>query len=80
MHIPYTSNTESYAEFDEIKGTKYTDFSIVKEKINELTDKVAGKKGNIVNIPIKLNIYSTTCPDLTVIDLPGITRIPLYGM
>ena len=34
---------------------------------------------NIVNKPIKLNIYSNTCPDLTLIDLPGITRIPIYG-
>ena len=42
-----------------------------------LTDRVAGSKKNIVNQPIVLTIYSPTCPDLTVIDLPGITRIPL---
>ncbi len=29
--------------------------------------------------PIVLTIYSFTCPDLTLIDLPGITRIPLLG-
>lgn len=29
--------------------------------------------------PIVLTIYSPTCPDLTLIDLPGITRIPLSG-
>ena len=29
--------------------------------------------------PIVLNIYSHTCPDLTLVDLPGITRIPLAG-
>jgi hypothetical protein len=33
-----------------------------------------------VNNPIKLNIYSNTCPDLTLIDLPGITRIPIHGI
>jgi dynamin 1-like protein len=44
-----------------------------------LTDKVAGGKKNIVDKPIVLNIYSPTCPDLTLIDLPGITRIPLAG-
>jgi dynamin 1-like protein len=32
-----------------------------------------------VNNPIKLNIYSNSCPDLTLIDLPGITRIPIHG-
>jgi len=40
---------------------------------------VAGKNGGIINNPIKLKIFSKTCPDLTVIDLPGITRIPLHG-
>jgi hypothetical protein len=44
-----------------------------------LTDKVAGSKKGIVDKPIILNIYSPTCPDLTLIDLPGITRIPLAG-
>ena len=28
---------------------------------------------------IVLTIYSDDCPDLTLIDLPGITRIPLHG-
>lgn len=44
-----------------------------------LTDKVAGKGKNIVDKSIVLNVYSHTCPDLTLIDLPGITRIPLAG-
>ena len=47
--------------------------------INTLTDKLAGTRKNIVNVPIKLRIHSNTCPDLTLIDLPGITRIPLHG-
>lgn len=40
---------------------------------------MAGKGGNIVNDPIKLRIYSNDCPDLTIIDLPGITRIDVKG-
>ena len=47
--------------------------------IQKLTDDVAGKSGNIVNDPIKLRIYSNDCPDLTIIDLPGITRIDIGG-
>ena len=42
-----------------------------------LTDKLCGKKKQIVNKPIILTIYSSTCPDLTIIDLPGITRIAI---
>ena len=44
-----------------------------------VTDKVAGKNKDIVDKPIVLNVYSHTCPDLTLIDLPGITRIPMEG-
>ena len=47
--------------------------------IDELTDKICGKSKNIVDKPIVLSIYSHTCPDLTMVDLPGITRIPMAG-
>jgi hypothetical protein len=51
----------------------------VREHIEKVTDEVAGKSGQIVNDPIKLKIYSPDCPDLTIIDLPGITRIDVKG-
>lgn len=44
-----------------------------------MTDKVCGSNKGIVDLPIILNIYSHTCPDLTLIDLPGITRIAIGG-
>jgi len=47
--------------------------------IEELTDKVCGKRKDIVDKPIVLNVYSPTCPDLTLIDLPGITKIAIDG-
>lgn len=64
---------------EENKEEKFTNFNLVRDKINALTDKVAGKNKGIINDPIVLKIYSTSCPDLTIIDLPGITRIPLAG-
>jgi dynamin 1-like protein len=51
----------------------------VRKAIEGLTDKVCGKSKGIVDKPIVLNIYSHTCPDLTLIDLPGITRIAIDG-
>ena len=68
-----------WAVFDEVQGKKFTDFNEVRHQIEVLTDKMAGERKNIVDIPIVLNVYSPTCPDLTLIDLPGITRIPLKG-
>lgn len=51
----------------------------MRTNIEKLTDEVAGKGGQIVNDPIKLRIYSNDTPDLTIIDLPGITRIDVKG-
>lgn len=44
-----------------------------------LTDKVCGKSKNIVDNPIILDVYSRHCPNLTIIDLPGLTRIAIEG-
>lgn len=76
VHL-HDAQTQAWGVFDEIKGKKFTDFDVVRQQIDYLTDKVAGKNKGIVDIPIILTIHSHTCPDLTVIDLPGITRIPL---
>ena len=49
----------------------------MRAKIDEVTEKVAGQHKGIVDQPIVLHVYSPTCPDMSLIDLPGITRIPL---
>lgn len=73
-------NSKPWAIFsEEIPGKKWTNFQEVREQINALTDKVCGNNKGIVDKPIVLNVYSHTCPDLTLIDLPGITRIPIAG-
>jgi len=56
---------------------KYTDFNKIRERIEGLTDELCGSNKGIVDDPIVLQIFSPNCPDLTVIDLPGITRIPI---
>ena len=76
-HIPEEKNIKPWAVFEEIKDKKFNDFKEVQQTIIDLTDKVCGSDKNIVDRPIVLNIYSHTCPDLTLIDLPGVTRIPI---
>jgi hypothetical protein len=76
-HIPEERKIKPYAVFEEIKDKKFFDFNEVQKAICDLTDKVCGSDKNIIDKPIVLNIYSHTCPDLTLIDLPGVTRIPI---
>lgn len=44
-----------------------------------MTEKVCGNSKNIVNKPIVLTVYSPTVPNLTLVDLPGITRVAIEG-
>lgn len=68
-----------YAVFEKMKDKKFYEFDKVRDTINALTDEVAGNSKGIVDDPIVLTVYSHSCPDLTLIDLPGITRIPIAG-
>lgn len=48
----------------------------VKEEIEMDTNKLCGTNKDISPIPIVLKIYSRTVVDLTLVDLPGMTKIP----
>ena len=47
--------------------------------IQKKTDEIAGSNKGIIDKAIKLSIYANDCPDLTIIDLPGITKVALEG-
>ena len=79
LRLCHISSGEPWAVFEERKGKKFTDFVKVRETIEALTDEVCGKDKNILDKPIVLNVYSQTCPDLTLVDLPGVTRVPIEG-
>ena len=73
-HINYG---KSWAVFEEKITKKFTDFIKVRETIETLIDEVCEDYRSIVDKPIILNVYSQMYPDITFIDLPGITRIPI---
>lgn len=72
-------NSTPYVVFEADKGKKITDFSKVTTRIEQLTDDVAGTNKGIVDDPIKMQVFAHSCPDLTLVDLPGITLVPLKG-
>jgi replication fork clamp-binding protein CrfC len=79
MRLVHTFDaTVPWAKFEGM-DQKITDFTEVRKVIERMTEEVAGSNKGIVDDPIVLTIYSANCPDLTLIDLPGITRIPISG-
>ncbi|NWQ99291.1 DYN3 protein, partial [Paradoxornis webbianus] len=66
-----------YAEFLHCKGKKFTDFDEVRQEIEVETDRVTGMNKGISSVPINLRVYSPHVLSLTLIDLPGITKVPV---
>ncbi|KAI6677190.1 hypothetical protein NL676_037986 [Syzygium grande] len=68
-----------YAEFLHAPKRKLTDFAAVRKEIQDETDRITGKSKQISNIPIHLSIYSPNVVNLTLIDLPGLTKVAVEG-
>ncbi|XP_049864888.1 dynamin-1-like protein isoform X8 [Pectinophora gossypiella] len=72
-----TVNLEEWGKFLHTKDKIYTDFDEVRREIERETDRMAGNNKGICPEPINLKIYSTRVVNLTLVDLPGITKIPI---
>jgi hypothetical protein len=56
-----------------------TDEENVSDAINTATEELAGTAKGISNNPLTLIVKKNGVPDLTMVDLPGITRVPVHG-
>ncbi|KAM9493578.1 dynamin-2 isoform 4-T4 [Clarias gariepinus] len=69
------NNKAEYAEFLHCKGKKFVDFDEVRQEIENETDRITGSNKGISPIPINLRVYSPNVLNLTLIDLPGMTKV-----
>ncbi|XP_053469441.1 dynamin-3 isoform X3 [Ictalurus furcatus] len=69
------NNKAEYAEFLHCKGKKFVDFEEVRSEIEAETDRITGSNKGISPIPINLRVYSPNVLNLTLIDLPGMTKV-----
>ncbi|KAG6788255.1 hypothetical protein POTOM_004314 [Populus tomentosa] len=68
---------EMFLEFN--GKTTRTDEANVAVDINIATEEIAGSGKGISDAPLTLVIRKNGVPDLTMVDLPGITRVPVHG-
>ena len=54
---------------------RFTDFNEIRGEIEQETFRVAGQNKGISKLPINLRIYSPNVLDLTLVDLPGLTKV-----
>ncbi|XP_034751553.1 dynamin-1a isoform X11 [Etheostoma cragini] len=66
-----------HAEFLHCKGKRFTDFDEVRQEIEAETDRITGANKGISPVPINLRVYSPNVLNLTLVDLPGMTKVPV---
>lgn len=71
------NGTIEYGEFLHQKGKKLSNFDEIRQEIEAETERVTGSNKGISNIPINLRVYSPHVLNLTLIDLPGLTKVPI---
>ncbi|GMJ04481.1 DYNAMIN RELATED PROTEIN 1C, DYNAMIN-like 1C, ARABIDOPSIS DYNAMIN-LIKE PROTEIN 5 [Hibiscus trionum] len=79
LQLHKTASGAEYAEFLHAPKRRFTDFAAVRKEISDETDRITGKTKQISNIPIHLSIYSPNVVNLTLIDLPGLTKVAVEG-
>lgn len=68
---------EEFGKFLHTKNKIFTDFNEIRNEIESETDRLSGTNKGISPEPIHLKIFSPNVLTLTIIDLPGITKVPV---
>lgn len=71
------ANLDEWGEFLHIPGQKFFDFNKIREEIVRETDAKTGRNLGISPQPIGLRIFSPNVLTLTLVDLPGLTKVPV---
>lgn len=68
---------EEWGKFLHTKNKIYTEFDEIRQEIENETERVSGNNKGISDEPIHLKIFSPHVVNLTLVDLPGITKVPV---
>ncbi|CAE6509702.1 unnamed protein product [Rhizoctonia solani] len=71
------NNEHEWGEFLHLPGEKFHDFTKIRAEIVKDTELKTGKNAGISPVPINLRIFSPNVLTLTLVDLPGLTKVPV---
>lgn len=74
-----SKKSKDYATFLHKPGVIYDDFNEVRQEIEYQTEEITGGQKNITDRHIVLNIYCKRLYNLSFVDLPGLTKVPVGG-
>ncbi|XP_028908179.1 dynamin-1-like protein isoform X4 [Ornithorhynchus anatinus] len=68
---------EEWGKFLHTKNKLYTDFDEIRLEIENETERISGNNKGVSPEPIHLKIFSPNVVNLTLVDLPGMTKVPV---
>ncbi|KAI4375897.1 hypothetical protein MLD38_013713 [Melastoma candidum] len=68
---------EEFGEFLHLPGKRFFDFSEIRREIQAETEREAGGNKGVSDKQIRLKIFSPNVLDITLVDLPGLTKVPV---
>ncbi|XP_058081855.1 dynamin-related protein 3A isoform X2 [Magnolia sinica] len=66
-----------WGEFLHLPGKKFFDFAAIRREIQAETEREAGGNKAVSDKQIRLKVFSPTVLNITLVDLPGITKVPV---
>ncbi|XP_021822547.1 dynamin-related protein 4C-like [Prunus avium] len=79
MRLQHHSDPEPELSLEYNGRVEHTDEDNISEDIVNATNLIAGDSKGISDAPLTLLVKKNGVPDLTMVDLPGITRVPVRG-
>ncbi len=76
LSLPFPFSQE-WAKFLHTKERVYTDEDEIRGEIERETERMAGGNKGICPEPISVKYYSDKVLNLTLVDLPGLTKVPV---
>lgn len=75
--IADSGTSEDWATFLHKPNVVFHDFGQVRREIEIRTEELAGERKNVTDQPIVLSVYSRLLYNLSFVDLPGLTKVPV---
>lgn len=79
LQLHKVDENKEWGEFMHLPRKRFPDFAAVRKEIQDETDRETGRSRAISTVPIHLSIYSPYVVNLTLIDLPGLTKVAVEG-
>jgi len=74
---PREGQHAEWGEFLHLPGKRFHDFDRIRHEISAETERLVGSNKGVSEKPIRLKIHSPNVLTMTLVDLPGITRVPV---